>query len=758
MKNIIRQISDTFIQEAKSSPRMLEDLAAMEKYMSESYDGRTFIELLQNADDANSSRIKVFLAGKTLIVANDGRPFSENDIMAICRSGASGKKRGNNIGYRGVGFKSATTISTEIVIYSAGEFFTFSKTVCAEILGKSANKVPTVRIPFLYDGDSLDKEILDSIGVCESEEYTTFFIFKNGKIHKFLAELEEFNAGCLLFLRNISRVDIDCGPYKFKYEIKRKALSDTECQINIIDAEEDWYIVTQNNVSVAFKYDPLKGIIPCEPDEAVFHCFLPTIDKTGFLFKINADFSTDPSRKHIIKDESTASVLNSFQMLYVNFINRVMKEGDKKLFLAVSLLNTHTLLNAIVNELESGLLFHLRARAWVPLNSEQFAKPENVKIFPKWMEISEKKIITSKIPAISMGMVKTEILREVDKIELLLSKLGAHEIPNIELANIMFEADNIRQLPPDFLGKIFVYGNRAMLSNKEWMDHIIVPLKDNVVLLSDTSSENELDEKFLYTLKQLLTKKEIDSLARLYSVFQILQRSKKSTSLRSLKKLEANTSIMAKSAALAINKWKTPVQNCMTIETLRGNMPKDVREKCDDYNVTSTSKDGKVSYITVKTVRQLGESFKMSESEYAAAQRLGDNYLVYIFTTDTNEIEYTVIQNPIDSIHTEKIVKEWEWICDSYQVKNLNENKNKKIIDEKVLRSIDKTYFNTEQKNFLLQYLNDEIKLSDKKYGLLIEKINFVFDFYMGEFFFENKSGAIVVNEGKREALRKILQ
>lgn len=131
MQRIITDISNNFITEALASPRMLEDLAAMEKYMSESYDGRTFVELLQNADDASSNRVKVFLVNDTLIVANDGRPFDENDIMAICRSGASSKQRGSNIGYRGVGFKSATAISTEIVIHSAGTYFTFSKSICA---------------------------------------------------------------------------------------------------------------------------------------------------------------------------------------------------------------------------------------------------------------------------------------------------------------------------------------------------------------------------------------------------------------------------------------------------------------------------------------------------------------------------------------------------------------------------------------------------------------------------------------------------
>lgn len=169
MRRIITQISDGFIQEALSSPRMFEDLAAMEKYMSESYDGRTFIELMQNADDANSERIKAFNVENTLIVANDGRPFNEADIMAICRSGASKKQRGSSIGYRGVGFKSATSISTEIVIYSADVYFTFSKRLCAKTLGKEEDSVPTVRIPFLYDENTLDKSVHIAIDRCKKD-------------------------------------------------------------------------------------------------------------------------------------------------------------------------------------------------------------------------------------------------------------------------------------------------------------------------------------------------------------------------------------------------------------------------------------------------------------------------------------------------------------------------------------------------------------------------------------------------------------
>lgn len=49
MRDFIGLISNTLIDEVKASPRMLEVLADMEQYMSESYDGRTFAELIQKA-------------------------------------------------------------------------------------------------------------------------------------------------------------------------------------------------------------------------------------------------------------------------------------------------------------------------------------------------------------------------------------------------------------------------------------------------------------------------------------------------------------------------------------------------------------------------------------------------------------------------------------------------------------------------------------------------------------------------------------
>lgn len=193
LRSVIEKISKDFINEAVSSPKLLADMAAMEKYMAESYSGRVFIELLQNADDCGSKKVYIKEIAGDIIFANDGHPFNEQDVLSISRSGASSKERGKNIGYRGVGFKSTTYITDEIIIYSDNTYFTFSKKFCADILNVSINEVPMIRIPILIE--EVPKNISDCIDNLKRDGFQTVFIFRKAKIQEFLQEMEEVNTG-----------------------------------------------------------------------------------------------------------------------------------------------------------------------------------------------------------------------------------------------------------------------------------------------------------------------------------------------------------------------------------------------------------------------------------------------------------------------------------------------------------------------------------------------------------------------------------
>ena len=55
----IDELRQNLLAEAKDSPMLFSDLAGLEEYVSESYNCRSFIELLQNADDAGATACEI---------------------------------------------------------------------------------------------------------------------------------------------------------------------------------------------------------------------------------------------------------------------------------------------------------------------------------------------------------------------------------------------------------------------------------------------------------------------------------------------------------------------------------------------------------------------------------------------------------------------------------------------------------------------------------------------------------------------------
>ena len=86
---MLDEVRGPLLEEARRSPSLLSDMAGLEQYVAESYDSRSFVELLQNADDAGASRFLIQRAGDFLIVANDGRCFTLSDFESLCRSASS---------------------------------------------------------------------------------------------------------------------------------------------------------------------------------------------------------------------------------------------------------------------------------------------------------------------------------------------------------------------------------------------------------------------------------------------------------------------------------------------------------------------------------------------------------------------------------------------------------------------------------------------------------------------------------------------
>lgn len=110
----------------------LDDVYAQNKSVAEhtaaDYHGRFLIELVQNANDVHErnrqdGQIEVLLVEDegefgTLYVANFGKPFTYDNVVALSRIGMSSKPPGESIGNKGLGFRSVSHICDAPQIYS----------------------------------------------------------------------------------------------------------------------------------------------------------------------------------------------------------------------------------------------------------------------------------------------------------------------------------------------------------------------------------------------------------------------------------------------------------------------------------------------------------------------------------------------------------------------------------------------------------------------------------------------------------------
>ena len=157
--------------------------------------GSFLMEFIQNADDAESTRIKIQLANRVITVSNNGKVFTEANVKSLCDIAGSTKSPEEYIGYLGVGFKSVFIVSDSPTIHSGDFRFGFNKQ-----LFPNPRSFPWQIFPHWLDGEH-----------SVEEGFTTTFAFEikdSALVDKIREELrpESINERILLFLRHIKEI------------------------------------------------------------------------------------------------------------------------------------------------------------------------------------------------------------------------------------------------------------------------------------------------------------------------------------------------------------------------------------------------------------------------------------------------------------------------------------------------------------------------------------------------------------------------
>lgn len=274
------------------------------------------LEFIQNAEDAgfglnNSGAFEVTLNRETIKIVHNGRPFSEEDVRALCGIQSSKRPEKGTLGYLGIGFKSVFKVTSCPQIYSNGFQFKFDRSHWP------TNTALWRVIPIWVDDPS---EPIDPA-------LTTFIIpFRDTSLHALLAqELQNLGTELYLFLRWLKRISIcdettgqsrvlenlgetdgvtvlkrDGLLQRFKF-FRKTAHVPEDVQQDELTREYRANVV-QREIAVAFALDDNGNLEPTLAGAMYggVYSFLPLGEaSSGAKFPIQADFLVQPGRDAI---------------------------------------------------------------------------------------------------------------------------------------------------------------------------------------------------------------------------------------------------------------------------------------------------------------------------------------------------------------------------------------------------------------------------------------------------------------------------
>ena len=358
----IEAIQQQNLEVYRVAPGRLREDVSQEAQVAHDYRGRLAYELLQNADDAmeagqaEGDRVAFLVTDDELWVANTGRPFSVEDVQALCGLGASSKvdaegTRRASIGHKGLGFKSVLEITDTPTAYSTTYSFQLGEIHARRIvepLIRSGDldrprRLPAMRFPVAVD-DQPDEWRAFQRGGCNTafrfpfaQRMTTEDRARVGAL------LLELPVTTVLFLKNLDEVSVTVDQearsetryWRTRRRSRRNGRSGErvdalqgsglyEVQLTVDEQDTFSFLLAHDaSVPIGQHRDGLSGpawegvdlsevsVAVLDPDRSSgtmpeawrrFHVFLPTAEPCPYPMLVNGAFMTDLSRQRVAAD------------------------------------------------------------------------------------------------------------------------------------------------------------------------------------------------------------------------------------------------------------------------------------------------------------------------------------------------------------------------------------------------------------------------------------------------------------------------
>lgn len=673
MSDIIDKIKQLFVDEAINSPLLFNDLANMEKYISESYTGRSLIELLQNADDAGAKRFAVELIDNhTYLVANDGREFTNEDILSLCRSGASTKKRnGNTIGFRGIGFKSIVNYAETVHLISGEIEATFSRSLTKKEL-PHAEEVPMIRIPHTFCG----QQYLSIINEYKAKGYHTVFAFEVNN-NSLSDEIKEFDCDAMLFLQSINTAEFITNQKKI-YTIQRDRVNNLFYSVKAINGEksETWLVTASSDSNeksaIAFKYDG-ERIIEADRKESVVHSFMPTHNALSIPFKINGDFSTDPSRTKVVIDTDSRRAADKCASIVAGLFKDILSNCEDRYGL-VNLIKKARIdpLYQIKGEDINDIFVNILRDKIQKNLYEAYGDGKELFLQPNGISNDDFINITNRLSVKGIG---NEDEKRIPGLIEMMKAFGFKELPVEQCLEAMGFVECSEKTRETVLVNTI---NKSRFGIDDSLREKISTAKlfsfqSGVTSLADAKETDTVDSVFEGAVTEVLTTPaDYSSFAKRIGL-KTNQLAMNNKSKKDIVHVFSNASVTTKTGKYSknrvITKWRSVEKNVAAVLELLDDVVSvtDVSTRNLGYDLEAVLINGSKRYYEVKSVTSLGDIFSFSNNEYSTAMQYKADYYLAITCQNDSQITICFVADPVNSLMLTKRVTRWEWICNEYK-------------------------------------------------------------------------------------------
>ncbi|WP_367769064.1 DUF3883 domain-containing protein [Flavobacterium sp. WC2421] len=367
----IKQLIDENYNTYKSPSRITSDYRG-EKGLTEAYNGRQLLEMLQNADDAQTDKVLLHLDTENTIltIANNGIPFDIKGLGSLMLANNSPKNKRDFIGNKGLGFRSILNWVEVVKIKTKECVLEFSKEIARKqfeqlIPDSNARKqiienekdLPIGDVPFAVLAIPDFKENIET----QVWETIVELKYKKDEEGKILEQLKTITPEVLLFLNHTTNIQI-AGAGSIDKELVLtpsrdkvdRTLTVNYITWNLFDSGE---LNLPNNLEKFYKYK-IAWQNDLSDKETRFATYFPTQVATHLPYLIHATFDLDPSRNHLNKSDDNDYILIQIaeslkEIASTEIVNKDNPDWRALDFLTVDGKSENLLLDAFFQNIES---------------------------------------------------------------------------------------------------------------------------------------------------------------------------------------------------------------------------------------------------------------------------------------------------------------------------------------------------------------------------------------------------------------------